>query len=252
MKSRTILSAFVLLGAAFASADHSWRLDSYYDYQLTGDLGSSVLRDVEEVMEGHGIDGDYGFGVSSSFGGGNAGQGHLSLDTYPFFGLASSEPILDRSLLFGVIDNLPNDAPGQEHLVLFMNPTAAERVQNIAYGTIFDTVVQGVQYTEETIIDATEKVHSELSDDEKRPYYDILDVFRNTISKNANVGPSGTKGSIWFAPEEGFSIVTFSDGLTIGSGTNSVTKTLNPVPEPASMAVLAVGALGALRRRRKA
>ena len=251
MKTRTILSALTTLAAAFASADHNWHLDSTYTYALTGNVGTSVLHDVEKVMEGGSVDGSYGWGVSSSFEGGNVGTTALSLDTYPFFGTAAARPILERSFLFGVIDDLPNDAPGQNHLVLFVNPTAAARMSGLAFGTVFGTINQGnPPLTEEGIIEATLFVHTDASDRAKRPYYDTLDFFRNAIAKNANVGVNGTKDSVWFAPSEGFRIVTFSDGLIVGEGTNAFNATIAPVPEPACFAALGLGAAALLRRRK--
>ena len=252
MNPRTILSALGLLAAAFASAEHNWHLESTYAYSITGNVGTSVLHDVEKVMEGGSVDDTYGWGVSSSFDGGNSGTTSLSLDTYPFFGRDASRPVLERSLLFGVIDDLPNDAAGQQHLVLFVNPLAAARMSGAAYGTIFGTSNQGnPPLTEEQVIEATLFVHTDASDAAKRPYYDKLDTFRNAIAKNANVGVNGTPGSVWFSPQQGFDIVTFSDGLIVGSGTNVSNATFNPVPEPASFAVLGLGAVALVRRRRR-
>lgn len=257
MKPRSILSFFALAAAAFASADHNWHLDSFYDYAITANVGTATLRDVEEAMEGGFVDDPYsGFGVSSSFAGGNVGQGHLSLDTYDFFGKAASRPFVRESLLFGVMQGLPQDVldgnADQKHLVLFMNPTAAANVANVAFGDVFGTSAQGpTVYTEETLIDATEKVHTDLSDAAKRPYYDILDTFRYSIARRANVGVGGTQDTIWFTPQSGFRTVIFSNGATIGTGTNTTVTTLTPVPEPASLAALGIGAAAFLRRRKR-
>lgn len=251
MKLRFGFLGLATLTAAFANADHNWHLESTYTYSITGNVGQAVLRDVEKIMEGGTIDNSYSWGVSSSFDGGNSGTTTLSMDTYPFFGTSSAQPVLERSLLFGVMDAFPTDAAGQKHLVIFMDPLAAARTSGISFGTIFGTSVQGTPLTEEQIIFATEQVHREdLTEEQKTGYYEQLDLFRNGMAKHANVGVNGTEGSVWFAPGN-FSIVTFSDGLTIGSGTNSSQATLQSVPEPASMAALGLGALALLKRRKK-
>ncbi len=251
MKLRLGLISLAALVSAFANADINWHLESTYTYSITGNLGQAVLRDVEEVMQGGTVDNSYGWGVSSSFAGGNSGTTTLSMDTYPFFGTNSAEPVLQQSLLFGVLDTLPTDGQTQKHLVIFMDPLAAARTSGVSFGTIFGTSVQGNPLTEEQIIFATEQVHrDDLSDEEKVGYYDQLDLFRNEMTQHANLGVNGTEGSAWFAPGA-FSIVTFSDGQIIGSGTNSFQTNVQTVPEPASMAALGIGALTLLKRRKR-
>lgn len=252
MKSRTILSALALFGAAFASADHNWRLDSTYDFFGTTDFGGASFHDVDLVMGGGSVDDSYGWAVSTGFRDvDDTNPFTLSLNTYPFFGRSAAKPILEGSLILGVLDALPSDTPGQQHLVLFTSPTVADRIENLAFGTIFDTSNQSVRYTEETLIDALIVAHGDGSEADKQESYDIINAFRFDVARNANVGPNGTRGDAWFSPSEGFSVVIFSDARKIGTGTNPFTTTFTPVPEPASFAVLGVGALALLRRRRR-
>ena len=253
MRLRTTFSALSLLVAAFAAADHNWNLKSSYEFAITGDVGASTLHDLEFVMEGGFKDSpDSGWGLTTSFEPGNSGTLSADFDTFPFYGRAASEPFLRESLFFGVIDDLPTDGSGpQKHLVLFMDPLAAARVQGAAYGTIFNTDNQSIQITEETLVEALETVHTDLSDEEKLPYYRTIYDFRDTVAREANVGVNGTRGSLWFSPGA-FDIVTFSSGQTIGSGTNAFATRFSPVPEPASMLALGLGAAGFLRRRRQA
>ena len=136
--------------------------------------------------------------------------------------------------------------------MIFTNPTAASRMQNIAFGTIFDTSNQSVRYTEETLIDSLLTAHNDgISEADKQEAYDIINTFRFDVARNANVGPNGTKGDAWFSPSTGFSVVVFSDGQIIGSGTNAFTTSFQPVPEPASFIALGIGALALLKRRRR-
>lgn len=254
MRYRSILSVLALATAAF-SAGQTWHLDSTYSFDLNVDTGNALLRDLEFKMDGGYVDTpESGWGVSTSFynngnGARNSDTVTVSMDTGP----DSTEPYLTRSLFFGVIQGLPQDItdgnPDQKHLVLFVNNDAAAAMKDIAYGTIFGTDNQTYHITEESLIDAIETVHrDDLTDEQKLDYYQTIYDFRDTVAHQANVGPNGTPGDIWFGPNQSFSIVMFSDGTTIGSGTSSYRAA--PVPEPASFAALGLGAVALLRRRR--
>ncbi len=242
MSVRSILTASFLSVTAAASADFT--LTSTYTYSVTGDVGTAYLRDVEFVMEGGNVDGNGGWGVSTSFfnnlvddgsQASNAGTLSVSYDQGP-------EPFLRESLLFGIMQGFPTDgSPEQKHLVLFMDPTSASNVKDIAFGTVFPTT------NEDALIGAIEFVHEEShSDAEKEPYYETIHAFWDA-ARNALAGSNPEpQRSAWFAGGGDFSIVAFSDGKTVGSGTNRVTV----VPEPASLVALGVGAASMLRRRK--
>ena len=143
----------------------------------------------------------------------------------PFF----SGFTLADSFILGVTTDLPGDAPGQQHLVVFTNDSFAESAVGIAFGTLFPDT------NETTLI--------------------------NDLTSNTNVGDlfdfaggdavSGPNGDIEFAPGGTFTAVAFSDGQIIGTGTSTFTSA---VPEPATWAVMLAGFGGvgaAMRSRRR-
>ena len=205
MKTTPILFALTLFPALASAQAGNWSLTSTYTYSFTGATAS--FHDIEAGMEGGSADGSYGWGSYSSFNGDASGGSYsLSFDTTPFDGFlgdSPSEPYLQDSFAFGVMDALPGDPVGQQHLVLFMNPEAASNVQNIAYGTIFGTSNQPYQYTEEDVINALEELHSSIPEADKDPYRTIVDNFRGDVAKNANVGPNGAVDTAWFTPGRG-------------------------------------------------
>ena len=257
MKNRSFLSALALLGASFAAAGQNYRVDASYDFSF----GTHYERfhDLEAIMAGGSVEdggNPYGWSSATGFHGDSPTDYTLSFDTTPFYdflGQNPARPFLEESFAFGILDGLPTDGtPQQEHLVLLMDPTAAQRVQNIAFGTIFGTSAQPYPYTEETVIDALEKLHDDsIPDDQKGDYLAIVHNFRDSVARQANVGSGGTTGTCWFGPGADFSVVTFSDGLTVGGGTSNYTITALPAPEPASFAALGVGVVALLRRRRR-
>jgi len=123
------------------------------------------------------------------------------------------------TFLMGVTSNLPGDAPGQEHLVLFTNDAFASGAKNIAFGTLFPN-------TNETTL--------------------INDLVANSIGGDlfgfaGGDAISGTGGSIAFTPGDTFTAIAFSGGQIIGTGTSSFTT---GIPEPASMTLLAAAIFG--------
>ena len=246
MKRILLLTSLLLVGATQAFAD---QLLSSYSYSVTEDVGTSFIRDLEFKMDGHYSNADGGWGVSTSYwnnltdsgAGSNANTLGLEIPFGP--GL---HPVLDRSIFFGIMQGLPQDIadnnPDQKHLVLFVDPTSASNIQNIAFGTVFPTT------NEDQLIDAIEKVHNDtLTDDEKKPYYENYIYPFWSAAENANAGSgSDPVRSVYFSAGSDFDIMLFSDGQKIGSGTSSV----NVVPEPATCTILGIAALGLMRRRK--
>jgi|GEM_PF-1980759 hypothetical protein len=241
MQTKAILATAVAAFAAMAPAQHNWILTSSYEYELDPAWNQPITHILAE-MQGGAVDDSYGWGTAmwplSS-----AWNPFSMTFTTDWFDPCAAQPFLRESLHLGIVQDLPGDAPGQKHLVLFMDPEAAANVQNIAWGTVF------LETLEADVIEALEGIADpSLTEEEREDYHEFLGDFKNNAARQARVGPGGLEGSIWFAPGE-FSIVAFSDGQTIGSGSNEFTTEFVPVPEPATMAVLGLGAL-ALRRRR--
>lgn len=241
MKSRSVLATALAAIAVTASAQHNWILTSTYTYSL-GDNWASTQLNMMGIMAGGSVDDSYGWGSSAwSF---NRDSSPASLQfTTDWFDPFAAEPTLNESLFIGVATDMPGDPPGQKHIVFFMDSSAASNIEHIAWGTVFTTTLEA------QLIDAYERAIVDFNDTEA---WDFLNEFVNVKAKEAKVGPGGLPGSIWFGPNENFSIVAFSDALIIGDGFNSVSTEFVPVPEPASMAALGLGAAALLRRRRKA
>jgi len=241
MNSKTLLLASLLAVSAGASAQHNWHLTSTYHFELGSEWGSTQIDNMLAMMQGEAIDMSYGWGSTAwSF---NEGSSPITLtfDT-DWFDPFAAEPVLRESLMMGVATDLPGDPPGQKHVLFFMDTEAASNIDNIAWGTIFTTTLEA------QLIDAIERATTDFDDDEA---WDFIDDFVNNKAKNANVGPGGLPGSIWFGPNEDFSIVAFSEAKTIGGGSSEFNTEFQPVPEPATMTALSVGALALLRRKRR-
>ena len=224
-------------------ADWNWHLESNYDYSIDPAWGDVTVTNIIATMGGGSVDDSYGWGATAwAF---SSSYPHITLgfDT-DWFNPMAAEPTLIGSLAIGIVQDLPNDAPGQKHAVLFMDSVAASRTQDIAWGTFF------THTNEDSLIFAVEQATT-LSGDEAQPYWDEVNAFFQGDSQHGQLGPNGTEGSAWFGPDQGFSIVAWSDGKLIGTGTNSVTTTQQAVPEPTTLAVLAGSGLVALLRKRR-
>ena len=178
-------------------------------------MGSAYLRDLEFVMEGGFTDSPIlGWSVTTSFYNQSAGNESNNANTLVarYYGdVPNPNVYLRRSLLFGIVQGLPgDDAPDEKHLVLFMDPTAALGAQDAGFGDVFPGT------SEAALIDAIEYVHNPNNPaEDKLPYYDTIGQFYTAAEKAA-------PGSAWIGAGSAFSIVTFSDGNTIGNGTNTV------------------------------
>jgi hypothetical protein len=132
--------------------------------------------------------------------------------------------------LLGVTSDLPGDADGQKHLVVFTNDAFAQSAQNIAFGTLFPEV------DEDTLINDL------ITSD------NIGDISDFAVKYAVNAGPNG---SIAFNIGDHFTAVAFSDGQIIGTGTSVL---IGGVPEPEAWALMVLGFGGvgaALRTRRR-
>jgi hypothetical protein len=134
-----------------------------------------------------------------------------------------------ESFLLGVTSNLPGDAEGQQHLVVFTNNTFADNAKGIDFGALFPNT------NEAALINA---LNTEMGPDQ-------------IFSFAGGDAVSGPNGSIAFEPGQSFTAVAFSGGQIIGTGTSAFTT---GVPEPATwtMMIVGFGGLGvAVRSRRK-
>lgn len=220
---RVSILACLAVSASLASAQQYMS-----NYLTTVDLG----RPVTNLLMVEDRDGGGG-GITWAF---TAEGESTSLLTNPF---PNDNPVTS-SLLIGLVQDLDGDPPGQKHVVLFMNDSAANNVQHIAWGTIFTTTL------EPQLIADIELATSGQDWEIIMPgLQGVLDFAQ--AAKSARVGPNGLEASAWFDMGGGFSLVAFSEGQIIGSGTSYNTV----VPEPASLAALGVGAAALLRRRRR-
>ena len=151
------------------------------------------------------------------------------------FGLNYGEP-QQRLFLLGTAQDLPGDAEGQKHLVIFAATDWAQSAQGLAFGTLFPTVLEA------QLIFALEDA---ATGNGQQSSYDLIDDFWF----NAAI-PAG----VTFGANSTFSAIAFSQGLIIGNGTTSSFATPGGVPEPASWAMLIAGfgLVGATMRLRAA
>lgn len=159
--------------------------------------------------------------------------------TNPF--LTNSVPT--ESLIIGITQDLPNDPPGQKHMVLGMHSYAAELSRNIAWGTLFRNT------QEEDLIAALELATSGQDWPIILPGLQFIDIWSNSDAVNGILGPGGASQTAWFdmtAESPSFTVMAFSEGQEIGTGSASI----EVVPEPATLGALGLGLLAMRRRRR--
>jgi len=124
-----------------------------------------------------------------------------------------------ESFLLGVTTNLPGDAPGQQHLVVFTNDAFASSAQSIAFGTLFPN-------TNETTL-----INDLISQTNPGNIFGFA-------SGDAAMGPNG---SVAFEPGSSFEAVAFSGGQIIGTGTSGFGAA---VPESSTWAMMLIGFAG--------
>lgn len=163
------------------------------------------------------------------------------------------ETLPAESLLIGLTHDLPGDVPGQKHVVLMMDDAAAQLSNHIAWGTLFRNTL------EEQLISDIELASSGQDWPIIQPGLDGIsrftqgsyDPFGNYQPSDAEagiLGPGGIPRSAWFAFGGTFTVVAWSDGSIIGSGSSVGVPAA--VPEPATFAALGLGLVGLARRRR--
>ena len=214
----------LMLGAASAPAvaaigggGSSTESSFYISYQVNG--VAYTVTDIAMYEQGLGANG-YGITVEDPpFTANNVGETTL---TDPFL---KTNPIIS-TFLIGVTSDLPGDAPGQQHLVLFTNTSWAQAAQHIAWGNLFGPLLE-----EDAISDVANVNWDSMFGD-----FTGLDQLNTSYA---------------FAPGQAFDVIAFSNGQIIGSGTSYITN----VPEPATWALMLAGfgglAFAGLRGRRQ-
>lgn len=175
------------------------------------------------------------------------------------FTKSSAHPPLE-ALMLGLVHDLPNDAPGQVHVVMMVGDAAATAARNVAWGTLFRGTLEA------DIVDAIQLATSGRPFADIQPGLDTLFAFADGDARTGILVPPGTPLSAWFAlgaaqpgqtTTSSFTVMAFSDGQVLGSGVASLAVAVAAVPEPATAtmwlaALLLLLAAGTPLQRRRA
>lgn len=176
------------------------------------------------------------------------GAGCTSTLTNPF---PSDSPVLS-AVLIGITQDLPGDAAGQQHLVLFSNQAFAAAANGVDWSALFPNT------DEDQLISDVELATSGQDSATIQPGFDGLGAFlgQNSLTvpglaqdgDGANYGNTGN--SVFFNIGDPISVVAFSTGQVIGTGTSS---SVAAAPEPTSLTLAGLGlvlCLSGIRKRR--
>jgi len=145
------------------------------------------------------------------------------------------------SLIIAETNELPGDVPGQKHVLLGMSDDAAGYAAGMPWSTLFGAT------QEETIISALEHYEDNDPAVTQQALQDLVD-FAYGPAVGGILDNQAQPHTAWFTPGGSFSLMTWSDGALVGTGTSTQIET---TPEPASMAALGLGALLLTRKRRR-
>ncbi|MDT7934988.1 MAG: hypothetical protein RQ833_10350 [Sphingomonadaceae bacterium] len=140
------------------------------------------------------------------------------------------------TMLLGVAEDLPNDPPGQQHLVLFTNPSFARSAAGIAFGTLFPNS------NETALIGALNNLGAGMG---QTADYEVVFAFGGGDAR------SGPNGNATFGLGDAFSVIAFSDAQVIGGGESFaqlVPTTPTPTPSAGWLLVAGIGLMAAGRR----
>ena len=158
------------------------------------------------------------------------------------FKKSSANPPL-TGLLLGLVNDLPNDAPGQSHVVLMMDDNAANQAKGSAWSATFpatleDQLIADIKYSMEhdrNVLSPADQAKWDTSFGNVNNF--AYGNFNKWFAMSASVPGTTTTSS--------FTVMAWSDGQVIGQGTaNLTTAALETVPEPGTCALMLSGLLG--------